>query len=389
MALLFLLLACPFAAQAVDLNLKFEPGVAVPLGSPQSDRFGVGGAATLKGIVGFDGSYVSVAGGLTFIGLPAKSGLADSSLGTAWAPSLGVRIQAPRETEELRLQNPHAEETFYGAKPWIDGDALYVRTGGLNRAGFAAAVGVAFPVGQSRSFWLGPFARYVQILQGSRDGFDTGDSKTLIVGLSMETGTHPSREPAAEPAKAPVAAEPPPPAKVEVAAAPPPPPPAAPVAPPDRDGDGVPDDVDNCPDVAGPASNGGCPIYEKVVVKPDKLELKEKIQFAVGDGGIDPVSHPALDEVAQAMKDNKGFRVAIEGHASSEGLDENNQTLSKKRAQAVLEYLAGKGIARDRLVSTGFSSSRPIESNSTEAGRVANRRVEFVVHFIILKKGGR
>jgi len=376
----------------VDLTLKLEPGVAIPLGKPQTDHFGVGGAATLKGLVGFEGSYVSVAGGLTFIGLPARSGEPDSSLGTAWAPSLGLRIEAPRESEALRLQKPHAEESFYGARPWIDGDALYVRTGGLNRAGFAAAVGVAFPVGAARSFWLGPFVRYVQILQGSRTGFDTGDSSTLIAGISLETGTRVSHEPAAEPAKPPVAETAPPPEKVEVAAAPPPPPtpaPApAPVAPPDRDGDGVPDDVDNCPDVAGPASNGGCPLYEKVIVKPDKLELKEKIQFAVGGGAIDAVSHAALDEVAQAMKDNKGFRVAIEGHASSEGADEKNQTLSKKRAQAVLEYLASKGVARDRLVSTGFSSSRPIESNETEAGRVANRRVEFVVHFILLKKGG-
>jgi outer membrane protein OmpA-like peptidoglycan-associated protein len=53
----------------------------------------------------------------------------------------------------------------------------------------------------------------------------------------------------------------------------------------------------------------------------------------------------------------------------------------------VLEYLAGKGVSRDRLVSEGFSSSRPVQSNATESGREANRRVEFVVHFIILKEG--
>ncbi|MFL5398111.1 MAG: OmpA family protein, partial [Myxococcales bacterium] len=58
------------------------------------------------------------------------------------------------------------------------------------------------------------------------------------------------------------------------------------------------------------------------------------------------------------------------------------------RALAVLDYIAAKGVARDRLVSEGFSSSRPIQSNSTESGREANRRVEFVVHFIILKEGG-
>jgi len=164
---------------------------------------------------------------------------------------------------------------------------------------------------------------------------------------------------------------------------------AAPVAAPsDRDGDGVPDDIDGCPDIRGPASNNGCPIFEKIVVKPDKLELKEKIQFARDDSAIDPSSYPALDEVAKALQDNPGFRVAIEGHASSEGMDEHNQSLSNRRAESVLEYVAGRGVARDRLVSKGFSSSRPLESNSSEAGREANRRVEFVVHFIILKEGG-
>jgi outer membrane protein OmpA-like peptidoglycan-associated protein len=161
----------------------------------------------------------------------------------------------------------------------------------------------------------------------------------------------------------------------------------APALPSDRDGDGVPDDVDACPDMPGPGWNGGCPFFEKIVVKRDKLELKEPIQFAWNEGLIEPVSYPLLDEVAKALQDNKGFRVAIEGHASSEGADEHNQSLSSRRAQAVLEYLANRGVARDRLVFKGFSSSRPVESNSTESGRVANRRVEFVLHFIILKEG--
>ena len=54
----------------------------------------------------------------------------------------------------------------------------------------------------------------------------------------------------------------------------------------------------------------------------------------------------------------------------------------------MLEYIANHGVASDRLVSKGFSSSRPIESNDSRAGREANRRVEFIVHFIILKEGG-
>jgi outer membrane protein OmpA-like peptidoglycan-associated protein len=371
---LFALLACPFAAHAIDLDLKLEPGAALSMTNPQSQRFELGGAATVKGLVGHEGGYVNLSAGLTFLGLPAQTGFASTSVGTAWAPSIGLRFQLPRESEKMRLQKPHQRESLAGGKPWIDGDVLYVRTGGLDRFGFAGAVGLAFPVGEARSYWLGPFVRYFQIVQGQRGGFDNRDARTIVLGMSLQTGTRLERSSYVEPVEQ---------APVVVAVQAP-----APAARPDRDGDGVPDNVDACPDMRGPASNAGCPIYEKIIVKPDKLELKEKIQFAWDQAVIESVSYPALDEVAKALQDNRSFRVAIEGHASSEGADDHNQSLSNRRADAVLEYVANHGVSRDRLVSKGFSSSRPTESNLTQSGREANRRVEFVVHFIILKEGG-
>jgi outer membrane protein OmpA-like peptidoglycan-associated protein len=81
--------------------------------------------------------------------------------------------------------------------------------------------------------------------------------------------------------------------------------------------------------------------------------------------------------------------VQVEGHTSSEGSDDHNQTLSEKRAAAVLDYLEAHGIAKERLVSTGFASSVPVDTNATIAGRENNRRVEFVVHFIILNDGSK
>ena len=162
---------------------------------------------------------------------------------------------------------------------------------------------------------------------------------------------------------------------------------AAPVPPSDRDRDGTLDEDDLCPEVKGPRSNRGCPVYAKVVVKPDKLELKEKIQFAWNSPAIEPASHAALDEVVQALRDNRNFRVRLEGHSSSEGADDRNQTLSEARAQAVLDYLVAHGVAKERLVSQGFSSSVPTETNTTLEGREANRRVEFVVNFIIVNTG--
>jgi OOP family OmpA-OmpF porin len=134
--------------------------------------------------------------------------------------------------------------------------------------------------------------------------------------------------------------------------------------------------------------NSGCPAYKRIVVTPDKLELKEKLYFAWDQAVLQDISFPVLDEVVQALKDNIGFRVQVEGHTSSEGADDHNQTLSEKRADAVLDYLVAHGIAKERLVSKGFSSSVPADTNATVAGRENNRRVEFVVHFLILNAGG-
>jgi OmpA-OmpF porin, OOP family len=158
---------------------------------------------------------------------------------------------------------------------------------------------------------------------------------------------------------------------------------------PDRDRDGVPDNMDHCPDVAGPVDNWGCPAYKKIIVHRDKLELREKLYFAFDQAVLQDVSYPVMDEVVQALNDNIGFRVQVEGHSSSDGDSDHNQTLSEQRAEAVMNYLVSHGIAKDRLASKGFGSSVPIDTNETVDGRENNRRVEFVVYFTILNEGNK
>jgi outer membrane protein OmpA-like peptidoglycan-associated protein len=355
-----LLLGVPLTARAADLGFKIEPGLAFPLTQQQSTRFDLGGGVPIKALYGL-GQYADLTASVSFLGLPRSTGSLSSTTGTGWGYGGGLRLKSPRDSE-----------SFYGMSPWIDADALYVRTGELNRFGFAAGAGLAFPLGQARKFWLGPYLRYQQIVGSGSIGIDGRDAKVVLAGLSFEFGTSPMHPfAAAQPAVflAPAVASP-------VA-----------MTEPDRDNDGTYDKDDWCPDVVGPFANHGCPVYEKVVIKPDKLELKDKIQFDWNSPRIEPASHAALDEAVRALQDNRSFRVQLEGHASSEGADEHNQTLSEERAQAVLDYLVSHGVGKERVASKGFSSSRPLESNVTASGREANRRVEFIVHFIILEKG--
>ncbi len=356
--------AFPAPAHALDLGLRLEPGLAVPLSPPQSQRFELGGSMSLKGYVGL-GRYFDGEIGFNFLRL--NGGTAPpGAAGEAWSDSVGLRFKRPHDA------SPDTN-WFWAASPWLDMDALYVRTGGLDRFGFQAGAGVAFPLDEARNAWVGPFARYVQIVQDGHVGYDSRDASLLLVGVSFEIGTSPFHRRRG--------------AKPMVSDAP-----ASEVECPeretlsDRDKDGLLDGVDLCPDIAGSVENHGCPTYKRVVVKPDKLELTEKIMFESDKATIDPESFPLLDDVVQALKDNKGFRVRIEGHADSSGPDAHNQTLSDDRAASVLAYLEAHGVAKDRLTSKGFSSSEPVVSNATPAGRETNRRVEFVINLTILDR---
>lgn len=155
---------------------------------------------------------------------------------------------------------------------------------------------------------------------------------------------------------------------------------AADDVPADRDNDGVPDPVDECPDKAGPASNKGCPQPELVVASAGKLELLEAIRFDTGKDTIRPESFAILDNVVRVLKEHPEIlMLRIEGHTDNVGGRTFNQDLSKNRAVAVRRYLAEHGIDESRLVSQGFGQDKPISSNAQPQGRDRNRRVEFVI----------
>jgi len=73
--------------------------------------------------------------------------------------------------------------------------------------------------------------------------------------------------------------------------------------------------------------------------------------------------------------------VEIQGHTDDVGDDAENKTLSQERADAVSEYLKGKGIPAERLTSKGYGEEMPIADNKTRSGRDKNRRVDFVLTY--------
>lgn len=149
---------------------------------------------------------------------------------------------------------------------------------------------------------------------------------------------------------------------------------------PDNDQDGVLDAADKCPMVAGPVSNGGCPIeFKLITVATDRIELKQAIFFAFNKATILASSYAVLDEVAEAMRVRSSMSVRIEGHTDNRGAHAANLRLSQARADAVHAYLAGKGVDGGRLEAKGYGPEHPIDSNKTAAGRDRNRRVDFFI----------
>ena len=146
---------------------------------------------------------------------------------------------------------------------------------------------------------------------------------------------------------------------------------------PDTDGDGVLDKDDKCPAVKGPASNNGCPIAEPTEEAIKKLnEYAKTILFDTGKASFQKQTFPVLQSITAILKEYPNAKFSIEGHTDNTGKAAANQKLSEERAAAVKNYLVENGIATDRLTSSGFGQTKPMDSNKTKEGKANNRRVE-------------
>ena len=146
----------------------------------------------------------------------------------------------------------------------------------------------------------------------------------------------------------------------------------------DFDGDGILDNADKCPRVPenknGYQDDDGCPD------EMPSITLTEVVYFHTASATIKRESYALLDSVADLLKAHPEINsVAIDGHADERASHEFNDALTKRRAAAVVDYLANKGVARDRLTPRGFGERRPIDPGHDESAWVKNRRVELIV----------
>ena len=104
------------------------------------------------------------------------------------------------------------------------------------------------------------------------------------------------------------------------------------------------------------------------------------IYFHTGQATFQPDSYVELRKLEKMMKANAGCQVEISGHTDRVGDNQLNQRLSRRRAEAVVNYLTQKGIDAGRMTAKGYGEDKPLATNDDEKeGRAINRRTEFEV----------
>lgn len=153
---------------------------------------------------------------------------------------------------------------------------------------------------------------------------------------------------------------------------------------PDNDGDGIPDVEDACPNEPetynGYKDEDGCPDDGSIVIEDNTIVLNEKIRFKTNSAEILSDSTPLLDAMASALlQHSELLLVEVQGHADERAADLHNLRLTQQRADAVVEALVKRGVSRERLKPMGYGEYCPIDPASNEAAWERNRRVELKV----------
>ncbi|MCA6451086.1 MAG: OmpA family protein [Chitinophagaceae bacterium] len=144
----------------------------------------------------------------------------------------------------------------------------------------------------------------------------------------------------------------------------------------DTDGDGVPDRADKCPSAKGIPKLKGCPDLS------ERLSLLAKnIFFATASAEIRDSSYRSLNELASLLLQFPDVTLEINGYTDNKGSFLANMQLSKRRADAIKDFLVSKGIRSELLRANGYGPANPIASNAQESGRFRNRRVEMKAFF--------
>jgi outer membrane protein OmpA-like peptidoglycan-associated protein len=382
------LLATSVARAEESWLVSAEAAASMIMNDPQAAQHGLGGLAAIAG-------FRSVAkhallgmrlrGGLFADG--GRSGVApvDPDLSSLTTLTLLARVRPMSPDDETRTRSGL----------WIEAGAGGGLAGGAGRAVAEAGAGMGTRFGALK---VGAFLRYLQVLQGGA-GPDGADTRIGLFGIDVTFSN----------------VKPPPPPPPETAFVLPPEP--KPEAPQDRDGDGVLDAVDRCPDKAedpdkfedadgcpdddndgdgvadardvcpdkaevvnGVEDQDGCPDAGLIELVADRVVLDDNVLFEAERARVSTKGQGVLAAVVALWKQHPEWeRLEVEGHADKRGPERFNQWLSEERATRVRNTLVRLGVPADKIVIKGFGGTRPRFKGRGDEVHARNRRVELVM----------
>ncbi len=333
------------------------------------------------------------------------------TLGVSLIDSLTLQISAVEGIFPSLSQPTSLNTSFLGGlrfeprtvrpegRMFVDGNAGVITTGFERRFTFDFGVGWEFQI--SRYFYMGPVIRYSHIVTEANPttGAKEDDAHYFSFGVSLFIRPFPT----------PIARR----GRLVVVGA---------GNEPDADYDGVPDSVDQCPQVvedhdgfededgcpdldddndnlpdsedrcprAGETVNGyededGCPdelpgTREHVEWNGNEIRLRQRVYFAVGRWQVPPLFNPILTELADFLVAHPEIRrLRVEGHSDDRGTRREGFALSLRRAQNIIAFLVNRGVAPARLSPVGFGDTTPLARAHDEVTRARNRRIEFII----------
>ena len=115
----------------------------------------------------------------------------------------------------------------------------------------------------------------------------------------------------------------------------------------------------------------------EIRIKERKNFVFKPVFFDFDKYDIRPEFHDFLDEIIKTIKGHSDLRIKVIGHTDSDGTDDYNISLSKKRSESIIKYFSLKGVKQDRIEFDFKGEEMPVDTNSTTEGRQRNRRVDF------------
>lgn len=111
-----------------------------------------------------------------------------------------------------------------------------------------------------------------------------------------------------------------------------------------------------------------------------QVTFESGLLFGYNSDVLTSAAQQNLATLASSLDKYPSTDIIIVGHTDAVGSDEYNLSLSERRANAAVNYLVGRGVARSRLRGAGRGESEPVGTNDTDAGRQMNRRVEVAIY---------